>query len=568
MRMLGLWSAMVAAALTLLLVFTSVLADPGWTATDLGTGRANLSIHFPTDNLVGYVVGEGGFIAKTVDGGSSWVTRNSGVTVTLRSVYMTSNDTGYAAGDAGVILRTTNGGATWTRAVVDPAVSFRAIQFPGRGLTGYAVGSLGGTAGIVFKTTDGGATWTTALLTNAVPDLKGVDFPVSPSLGYVCCGEHNDGKVFKTTDSGATWDVVLAGLNYVAAIDFVDDDTGYVAAGGSYSPLYKTVNGGASWSTVGAPASTIILSLAFLDARTGYAGLGGGTVQRTLDGGLTWNAEDAAPRAIRSLSFPVNATTGFAAADGGFVARGTNLAPLPTPTPTPISTATPTATSTPAPGPIPPEPDYPIPGGHFYTQANGCGGCGGTGYSIVDDPVAPFWFEFRRLGWVPSSGYPASRRFIWDGFVSQTMQKQVFQWRPEVSQVYFVNAFDELSRAGKDGWLMAFRQVPPPFDTSPDTGLSWDEVVARHLGFLDADPAIKAIYLADPDPIAHFGLPMSYADFGSVFVVRGQRAVLQHWKVDVPWARAGEVTIANGGDILKEVGLIPAPAVVPEPPSG
>ena len=31
------------------------------------------------------------------------------------------------------------------------------------------------------------------------------------------------------------------------------------------------------------------------------------------------------------------------------------------------------------------EPDFDITGGHFYTQANGQGGAGGTGYSITDD---------------------------------------------------------------------------------------------------------------------------------------------------------------------------------------
>ncbi|MBI2305248.1 MAG: hypothetical protein HYU86_10965 [Chloroflexi bacterium] len=210
--------------------------------------------------------------------------------------------------------------------------------------------------------------------------------------------------------------------------------------------------------------------------------------------------------------------------------------------------------------------DYPIPNGHFFTQM--VYPQRGPGYSITDDAVAPFWSEFQHLGEVPLLGYPASRRFLWGGFVSQVMQRQVFQWRPEAGQVYFVNVFDELSRAGKDPWLLAFRQVPPPFDTSTDKGLPWEEVVGRHLALLDADPAIKARYFADPDPIAHFGLPMSYGDFGNVFVIRGQRAVLQHWKVETPWAHAGDVTIANGGDIAIEAGLIPPPATLPEPPPG
>ena len=38
-----------------------------------------------------------------------------------------------------------------------------------------------------------------------------------------------------------------------------------------------------------------------------------------------------------------------------------------------------------------------------------------------------------------------------------------------------------------------------------------------------------------------------------MFVIRTQKAVFQQWKEDVPWAKAGEVTIANGVDVAKEL---------------
>ena len=44
---------------------------------------------------------------------------------------------------------------------------------------------------------------------------------------------------------------------------------------------------------------------------------------------------------------------------------------------------------------------------------------------------------------------------------------------------------------------------------------------------------------------------------------------LQQWKQDVPWARAGEVTVALGGDIAKEMGILPDPtALQPTSPPG
>ncbi|MCL4369560.1 MAG: hypothetical protein M1380_01440, partial [Chloroflexi bacterium] len=209
-------------------------------------------------------------------------------------------------------------------------------------------------------------------------------------------------------------------------------------------------------------------------------------------------------------------------------------------------------------------PDYDIPGGHFYTQANGQGGAGGTGFAITDEGGIPFWSEYQRLGGPDVLGYPVSRRLIWDGFTVQAMQKAIFQWQPNTDSVAFVNVMDRMHDQGKDGWLLAHRQTPIPFDTSPDTGLSWNDVVARHLALLGTNEPIKDRFLADASWLDHFGLPVSYADEGNSFVVRTQRAVFQYWKEDVPWAKKEEVTIANAGDLAKEAGLFPTLAVTPK----
>ena len=208
--------------------------------------------------------------------------------------------------------------------------------------------------------------------------------------------------------------------------------------------------------------------------------------------------------------------------------------------------------------------DYDIPQGHFFTQANGAPlGTSSKGFSVVDDGAAAFWTEFKRLGGVEGVGYPVSRRFVWDGFVSQAMQKGVLQWRPEVGRAYFVNVFDEMSRLGLDGWLKSFRQVPSPPDWSSDQGRKWEDVVRSHQALLEANQAIKSVYFGVADPVNLFGLPMAYADMGNNVTLRAQRAVIQQWKEDVPWASAGQVTVANGGDIAKEVGLIPKEALAP-----
>src|SRR5579885_605210 len=201
--------------------------------------------------------------------------------------------------------------------------------------------------------------------------------------------------------------------------------------------------------------------------------------------------------------------------------------------------------------------DWDVPGGHFFTQT---GGGGGRGYSVTDEGGVRFWSEFQRLGGVQAVGYPASQRFQWDGFTVQVFQRVVFQWRPEQDAVAFVNVFDRLHELGKDDFLLRVRQTPPPrpFD---DAGKAWDQVVATHLAVLDAWPALAGAYrAAAPDPVQANGLPVSdVADMGNNYALRAQRVVFQLWKEDVPWARKGQVTVALGGDIAKEAGILPDP---------
>lgn len=210
--------------------------------------------------------------------------------------------------------------------------------------------------------------------------------------------------------------------------------------------------------------------------------------------------------------------------------------------------------------------DYAIPHGHFYMQARGEIPNPRSGFLVADDDGIAFNQALDATGGPAVVGYPISQRFPFGGLTTQAFQKLVLQWRPDTGQVQPLNVLDALHDAGGDAELAASHQIPPPADTSGDAGLSWDQVVARHEAFLDASAALKAAYFSAPDPVGLYGLPMSpVTDEGNVLVVRCQRAALQLWKVDLPWAKAGQVTVANGGDLAKEAGLFPSAALVPDP---
>jgi hypothetical protein len=212
-------------------------------------------------------------------------------------------------------------------------------------------------------------------------------------------------------------------------------------------------------------------------------------------------------------------------------------------------------------------PDYPVPNGHFYTQARGTGGESLVGYRISDDGGIPFWSEYRRLGGIRALGYPASRRFIWNGWVAQVVQKGILVWHPERGRAELAHVLDDLSSNGYDDWLREFKSVPAPFDPHEEEGLSFEQVRDRRLAYLDLNEAIKQRFLAERNWMDLYGLPTAFDETEQAWVLRTQRAVFQQWQMDVPWARKGTVTIAHGGDLAKEAGLIPEAIQAPEIPT-
>ncbi|MCS6801026.1 MAG: hypothetical protein RMM58_04325 [Chloroflexota bacterium] len=212
--------------------------------------------------------------------------------------------------------------------------------------------------------------------------------------------------------------------------------------------------------------------------------------------------------------------------------------------------------------------DYPVPNGHFFSQANG-DDRSPYGFTVSDNGGDLFYTEFQRYGGVSVLGYPISRRFLLDGFPSQAFQKGILQWRKNENRAVFVNVFDKLSEAGYDDWLRTVRLVPNRTIPEEPRNVPFEQIIVTRQAVLNDNPQIRAAYFAARDPLLQYGLPTSrIEDLGPVYVVRLQRAVIQLWKTDQPWARAGQVTIANGGDIFKEAGMIESGPATPHPAPG
>lgn len=189
---------------------------------------------------------------------------------------------------------------------------------------------------------------------------------------------------------------------------------------------------------------------------------------------------------------------------------------------------------------------------------------GDGGFSVCDDDNANFLAAFQNWG-LQKIGYPISKRYVRDGFVTQAYQKAIMQWRPEGNFVVLVNIFDDLHNDGFDDQLLATRQTPKQFPPGWDGDITFTQVVEKRQTLLSERPALHTAYFSSSDPLTFYGLPTSEViNMGNHFAIRTQRAVLQEWTEDVPWAAKGQVTIANGGDIAKELDALPSEALVPE----
>ncbi len=219
----------------------------------------------------------------------------------------------------------------------------------------------------------------------------------------------------------------------------------------------------------------------------------------------------------------------------------------------------------------PPRPDWDLveTGGHFYSQT-GDGESLGFVVSNADD--MRFWDIYKRLG-VSTLGYPITQRFEWNDRVTQVFQRGALQYDPINERVDVVNLMDALSRLGADAWLAADHRVPAKEpEWALPSGENFESLMTARLALLDEQPKLAEFYYRLPDPVYVLGLPTSrIQETGDSYSIRLQRGVLQLWTADVPWARAGEVTMVQAGSLAVRAGLFPEgghwrAVAAPEPP--
>ncbi len=163
-----------------------------------------LSVHFPTAS-VGYIVGSGGMIFKSADGGATWTQQTSPTASQLNDVWFTDATHGWAVGSAGTIISTTDG-TNWT--LLAPAIT--TVALTGVSCIGSNVWVGGGADNAkcaIYYSTDSGASWDTVAVANNPSLDQCTDISFSDAThGFAACDAGNGAKpVMFTTDGGVTW---------------------------------------------------------------------------------------------------------------------------------------------------------------------------------------------------------------------------------------------------------------------------------------------------------------------------------------------------------------------------
>src|SRR5207244_8078517 len=117
---------------------------------------------------------------------------------------------------------------------------------------------------------------------------------------------------------------------------------------------------------------------------------------------------------------------------------------------------------------------------------------------LADADVIPFWSYFSSHGGVDVLGYPISKRFTWDGYVCQAMQRGVLQWDESDHQVHLANIMDFLAVDHRDEVLLKTNVVPPAIGIANETGLSIAQIRATRQQLLEEDNALAPYYRGLP----------------------------------------------------------------------
>lgn len=300
--------------------FVSRSGDGGatWSTTRTAGASARVVAADPSDELVIYTGGYGSGISRSVDGGLTFTSRNTGMTAQAARVSAAdprSPSRMFTSLGQGGLFGSADGGSSWsdiTQGLVDPAnryarvdVTGVAIAADGRVFASREVEDAGPAP--ILASADDGATWVSQAtgLPRYMTPTHLVAHPTDPDRLLAAFRPHGGSgdavaATFITKNGGASWSEMTAIRAPVNAVH-VDPTSGLLllatgVPGGDRADraLYASTNFGDTWRTLTFPLDLIQVSSLGVAARQGriYAGGTGNNVASSDDNGATWHVSD------------------------------------------------------------------------------------------------------------------------------------------------------------------------------------------------------------------------------------------------------------------------------------
>ncbi|MFZ5433711.1 MAG: YCF48-related protein [Calditrichota bacterium] len=263
-----------------------------------------------------WTCGDRGTILYTADGGTTWITQESGTTANLYSIAFLEMIPGpvIAVGDSGIILKTSDNGTTWERLpspttrtlrdicdfsnfivgdsgtilyATEFAISFEAMESP----TTVRLNAVSGTFSVPLITGDDGVVlrklgsnpWQFGT-SGTTADL--FNLPLFSNSNLIV-GE--GGLVLRSSNFGQSWFPQNAPATAtLKAVEFSVNNTSHIYAVGDRGTIIKSTDEGISWVVQESGTINNLNSAFFyLDDSNGWVVGDSGTILRTRDGGWT-----------------------------------------------------------------------------------------------------------------------------------------------------------------------------------------------------------------------------------------------------------------------------------------
>jgi photosystem II stability/assembly factor-like uncharacterized protein len=294
-------------------------------------GRIEAIEYLGTERLIAATRNGGVFLSA--DAAASWRSANGGLAdliVTCAAVHPSNANTAYVGTSGGGVFKSANlwGETAWFNTSYNIGNrDIRCLAVCRADTSKILAGTLGG----VYKALAGGGVWIDISGNLADRSVAVIALPGAGADTIYVGTSGSAGGVFKTTNGGASWTLKNNGLSawFVSCLCADPSNPNVLIAGTSGGGIFKTVNGGDTWTAKNSGLSNLTvrgLRIHPSNPFTYYAGTAGGFVYTT-NGGTSWTALNGGllDRDVRAVALDAGGNVLYAGGYWGGVHKSVGL---------------------------------------------------------------------------------------------------------------------------------------------------------------------------------------------------------------------------------------------------